>query len=40
MTGIGFVWFLANLILAAALIRTVEYTWPDSVFGRALGVIF
>lgn len=40
MTGIGFIWFLANLILAASLIRVIEYKWPDSVPGRALGVIF
>lgn len=39
MNGIGFIWFLANLILALSAIRFVELTWPDSMAGRALGVI-
>lgn len=40
MSLVAFLWFLANLLLAGALIRTVELKWPDSWLGRSLGVVY
>lgn len=40
MTGVAFVWFFMYLILAFGLITVVEANWPDSMVGRAFGVIF
>jgi hypothetical protein len=40
MNTIDFLHFLAYLIIAGALIRTIEMHWPDSWVGRALGVIY
>jgi hypothetical protein len=40
VTAVGFVWFLANLLLAGALLRTIELKWPDSWLGRSLGVVY
>jgi hypothetical protein len=40
MTTIDFLHFLAFLVIAGGMIRFIEYRWPDSWAGRALGVIY
>jgi hypothetical protein len=40
MNTISFLHFLAQLLIAGALIRFVELRWPDSWVGRSLGVIY
>jgi hypothetical protein len=40
VTVVGFLWFLANLLIAGALIRFVELTWKGTPLSNALGVIY
>lgn len=40
MLSVNFVQFLANLIIAGFLIRSVQRTWPDSTFAKALSVVY
>jgi hypothetical protein len=40
MYTVDFIKFLAYLIIAGALIRTIEMHFPDSWVGRALGVVY
>lgn len=40
MVVVGFLWFLANLLIAGALIRFIELTWRGSAVSQALGVIY
>lgn len=40
MYAVDFIKFLAYLLIAGALIRTIEMHYPDSWLGRALGVVY
>jgi hypothetical protein len=40
MNTVDFLHFLAQLLIAGALIRFIELRWPDSWVGRGLGVIY
>jgi hypothetical protein len=40
MNTIEFVRFLAFLLIAGALLRTVELQWPDTAIGKALAVLY
>lgn len=37
---VEFVQFLANLIIAGALIRVVQTNWPDSPVSRVFSVVY
>lgn len=40
MNTVNWVHFVAMLLITGALLRTIEYKWPESAVGRALGVIY
>lgn len=40
MYTIDFLKFLFMLVIAGAIIRTIEYHFPDSWLGRSLGAIY
>lgn len=40
MIAVSFAWFFLMLTLAMGLVTFVQSTWPDSVVGRAFGVIY
>lgn len=35
----GFVWFIAELVLALIVLTLVQYQWPNSWLSRTIGVI-
>lgn len=39
MVFVGFLWSLANVVLALIVLTLISYAWPDSTIGKTLGTI-
>lgn len=40
MTAIFLLQFAGALLIVGGLFRVIEHKWPDSMFGRALGIVY
>lgn len=39
MVAVGFLWSLANVVLALIALTLISYAWPDSAIGKTAATI-